>query len=147
MNKTKALLLTAGAGLALFAFKKKDAADSLTFYPDRVAASMDGITPEIVLRLAVENPSSTGFQVDSFVGSLYTNGYLIGNASSFSVTNVAPKSVSYFTVIIRLSVISLAADVYNTIVNKTGLSQAIKLVGKANVDGVLVPISIDYKIL
>lgn len=147
MNKATAFLAAGGALLALTAFNKKISADALNFYPDRVGAELEGVTPIINLRLGIQNPAPQGFTLKSFVGNLYANGYTIGNVSSFEQVLIAPHNVSYINLKIRVSLVGMAADLYNSIVNKTGATQEVKLVGNTDVDGILLPVSISYKIL
>lgn len=142
---TKTVLVGAGI-LLLLTGKKIYSATALNFYPSKVSADMDGLTPTLRLTIAVQNPSDNQFILRSMVANLYANDNLIGNGFLYSPTVIKPLTTSFIALNIRLSLIGIAMDIYQAIVNKTGFSQALNLNAHTLVDGVLLPVNLDYKI-
>lgn len=146
--QTKLALFAGGALLAFSAFKKKLAVDGLNIFPvsDGLSARMEGATPIIRFRIAIQNPSDESAVVRSMFGYVLANGNTIGNISSFQPATILPNTTTYLFCEARLSLLGIAADVYNAIANKTGISQSIELKASMNVGGVTVPFSIPYKL-
>lgn len=130
-----------------FAFAKKQAISLLNYFIAGVDIGVQSGAPVIVLKVAIQNPSNENFTVNAIVGNLYANNQLIGNVSSFVNVPVAGASQSLLPINVRISLIGIAADVYNLISNHNGLSQTINFKGTINASGIIAPIDLTYKIL
>ncbi len=147
MTATKATVIVGAAALLVYALKKTYSATALNFYPsDVISASMDGMTPTVRIRIAVQNPTTDNFTMKSFVANVYANDAVIGNVYTYIGKVIEPLSTSFFDVTLRLSLIGIATDVYQAIVNHTGFTQQIKMVAHTLVDSILLPVTLDYKI-
>lgn len=145
--KTGQVILTGAAiliGYNLFA--KSNAAGTLNFYPTKVTnIGFDGVTPVATLGLAAQNPSNQRFTLRSITGNLTANGYMIGNISQFLSQVIQPTSSSVIYLDIRLSLLSVVTDVINAF--QTGnFTQELIFKGWVNVDGILQPLDIKYKV-
>lgn len=130
-------------------FARKNAAGTLNFLPGNLKAiGSDGITPIVTVGLLVQNTSNQSYTLNSIAGTVYANNdgntYNIGNVSSFEQQRISPNSQSELTVEMRLALIGLVSDVINSI--SSGYGQDILFKGYANVEGVQIPIVINYKL-
>jgi LEA14-like dessication related protein len=144
----KTLLLGGGALLAFTAFRKKLAVDGLNVYADEkgLGARMDGITPIISFRIAIQNPSDESAQVRYFSGYVTANGYTIGNVNSFEPVVIRPNATTYMRVEARMSLLGVVSDIFNAISNHAGVSQDMQLRASMNVGGITLPVNLAYKV-
>ena len=146
MINPKAILLTAGALFAYNAFAKGKALTTLNFYAKGVRAiRFDGVTPVMTIALGVQNTTGQNLILRSFAGNLFSNGYLIGNVSSYVQTAIRPNSESILLINARLSAIGIISNIVSAF-NGNGAAQEVELDAKANVDNFQLPIKIKYKI-
>lgn len=146
IQMSKALLLAAGGVLAYALLNKATALQRLNFYPKGVQSlKFDGVTPVLQIGLAVQNTSGQQIVMRSFAGSVYANGYYIGNISSYNVFTVRPNSETVLALTIRLSLIGIVSNIVNAF-NGNGPAQELELDALANVDNYQVPVKIKYKI-
>lgn len=147
MTTAKATVLVGGAALLLLAFKKAYSATALNFYPSQILSAdfVNGV-PIVRVRVAVQNPTDSSFYMKSFVANLYANDSLVGTTYTYFGKSIAPLSTSYIDISLRLSLIGIATDLYQAIVNHTGFSQQIKMVAHTLIDSILVPVTLDYKL-
>lgn len=148
MNAKTTVPLLFGGYLLYRVIQRNAAAKNLNFYPDAtgITATMQGATPVINFRLAIQNVSSESATFKSIVGNVWANGYLIGNVNSYTAVQIGPRSTSYIPLTVRLSLVGIATDIFNSIANKTGLTQLLELQATVNVNDFLIPIKIPYKI-
>lgn len=138
--------MVGGAVLALTALNKTRAAFALNFYAGGVSGfAFDGVVPVARLGIVVQNPSAQSFSVNSIVGNVSANGFLIGNISSFMPQTIPGYGQKTIYVDCRLSLVGIAADIIAAF-NGSGIKQVVKLEANANVNSLLLPISITYKI-
>ncbi len=147
MTTAKGAILVGAGALLLFALKKTYSATALNFYPSQIlSADLDNTTPIIRVRVAIQNPTTDSFIMRSFVANLYANNSLIGNTYSYFEKQIAPLATTFVDISLRLSLIGIATDLYQAIVNHTGFSQQIKLMAHVLVDKILIPATLEYKI-
>jgi hypothetical protein len=140
------LALAAGAVVAYNAFNKASAAGSLNFYPSGARSlRFDGITPVITIGIAIQNPSNQYYSINSFVGNVSANGYLIGNVSSFGKMVVRPNAQTVYPITVRLSLLGVVNDIVNAI-QGSGIQQQLDLSATANVNNFLVPVKLKYQL-
>jgi len=140
------IILGAGAFLAYRLVTKGYGISTLNYYIQKLSLSWDGATPILYITLGIQNPSSASMEVRSFSGNLYANDYLVGNVSTFRLTEIKANSQTFFVVAARLSILGIVSDLINIINGQSSLQQTLKLTGTLNVDGVPVPVSLTYKI-
>lgn len=148
MKTRTSLLIGAGALLAFTAFKKKLAVDGLNIYADEtgLAARMEGLTPIIRFRIAIQNASNESATVRSLFGSIQANNYTIGNINSFSAVTIRPNATTYMYCEARMSLLGIASDIFNAIKNQSGINQVVKMQATMNIGGVSIPFTLDYNI-
>ena len=139
-------LLTGASFIAYKAFSKTQSAATLNFYPASIKnLQKDGVTPVLTLNLAIQNPSSQAYTVKAVVGSLYANGFLIGNVGSYVQKQVAATAQTIYPLTIRLSLLGIVQDIVNAF-NGGGAAQKVELNAYANVDDFNIPIKLTFNI-
>jgi hypothetical protein len=141
---TKPLLLAA-AGLLMFSLvSKAQQIGRLIFYPGKVK-SIDMLNLSMSIELIVQNTNSSQLYVQSFAGNLFSNSYLIGNVSSFQQIMIPGNSQRIFIVNVKLQPLGVVNDIINAF--QTGsFTQFLKLDASANVDGVQLPVQLEFKV-
>jgi len=123
-------------------------ASRLNFYVAKLVPRLQGITPVLDIYIGVQNPTGGTFSIQSAVGKVYANDNYLGDLSSFTLTTVKPNQQTFFIASLRMSLVGLAQEVYNSI--SQGLSTVtfnLKFNGTVNVNGVPVPIALSYRII
>lgn len=140
-------MLFAGAGVLLYSLLRKSAAgDDLVFYAKGIRAlRFEGSTPVLEMNLGVGNTSNQSFTINAIAGNLYTNGTYIGYVSNFNPVTIPPVKEAILPINIRMSLIGAVSQLIEGLTNGSW-SQDLELDLKTNVDNLVVPISIKYKI-
>lgn len=95
--------------------------------------------------LIISNPTSDKITVRSVVGEIYINGYKLGNAESFTTTEILPNAKTTLYVEVRL----MALQVYKMmtdLVNKKIVLE-VGFTGSVNINNKVVPMQIVDKVL
>lgn len=146
MKASTAIFTGAGLLVAYSLFRKSQAAGDLFYYPDKVYSfKFENLTPVMVIGLRVQNTSNQYFRLLSFAANVTSNGYLVGNAFSFTPQQIAPNSEQIVLVTLRLFPISLVNDLIRAFTTNN-FTQEIKVTGQMNVDNLQVPVNLNYKI-
>ena len=145
----KTVLIGGGLLLAYNMFSRKVAAATLNFLPGQLKRlSTDGATPVLTIGVIIQNTSNQSYQLNSLAGNVYANNdgnvYNVGNVSTFTVQQILPNRQQEIVVDMRLSLTGIVSDLLNSIAN--GFGQDIQFKGYANVDGLQIPIVINYKL-
>ena len=147
MKTSEAVLFGLG-GLVIFELLRKQLAlGTLNFYPSGIKDfHFDGITPVFTLTLVAQNTSNKDFKLNSLSGNLSANNYLVGNISVFNqAVMITRNAQTPIDMEIRLSLIGIANDVVRAITTGN-LVVNMELNSYANIDGVQVPIDLEFKI-
>jgi LEA14-like dessication related protein len=140
------LLVGAGVFLIYSLTRKSIGLSTLLFYADKVKSfRFDGLTPVMVFGLRVQNTSSQPFVLKSFAADLSSNGYLIGNASSFIQQVVPANSQVVLNIEARLMLIGIVNDIIKAFQSKD-FTFDIEMQGYANVDNIQFPVTANYKV-
>jgi hypothetical protein len=92
------------------------------------------------------NPSGSSANLNSIVGSLIIRGNEVATVENFTKVNIAPKSKSFIDLTITPSGLGILSTV-KSLVKKGGLKNlSAQFRGNANIDGVTVPLDINYSI-
>lgn len=78
-------------------------------------------------------------------GNLYTNSTYVGYVSNFSAIDIPPRSESVIPVAIRLSLLGIVSQLIEGLTNGSW-TQDLELDLKTNVDNLVVPMTIKYKV-
>lgn len=146
MKTSKGIFLGAAAFIAYSLLRKTQAAGNLFYFPDKVYSfRFDNLTPVMVIGLRVQNTSNQYFNLHSFAANVTSNGYVVGNAYSFTPQRISPNSESIVLITLRLFTISIVNELYRAFDTKN-FTQEITVDGQMNVDNLQVPVKLNYKI-
>lgn len=138
--------MAAGAVLAYNAFAKGSAAKLLNFYPKSVdALKFKGLSPELDLSILIQNTSNQVMNLNSYAGKLYSNGYYIGNLSSYNRVQIPRNGEVVLKVKARLFLIGIVQDLIRSF-NGNGFAQMVEIESSVNVDNYQIPVNLKYKI-
>ncbi len=99
------------------------------------------------LTLIAQNPTPISYTVDSIVGTLAVNGSSIANVSSFVPVLVKRNSEVPVYVTVRITLLDVLTNIDDML---TGLSTRVvvfNLRGTVNIDSIVVPLDLTYKVL
>ena len=150
MNKLiKGSLLVGAVLIGYNLFAKKTAAGTLNFLPGQLhGIGTDGGAPILRVGVLIQNTSNQTFQLNSLAGNVYANNsgnvYNVGNVSTFVQQTIYPNRQQEIVVDMRLALTGIVSDLINSI--SQGFGQDIKFDGYANVDGVQIPVLVNYKL-
>ncbi len=145
--KASTVIFTGAAGFILYSLLRKgQAAGNLFYFPDKVYSfRFDNLTPVMVIGLRVQNTSNQYFNLNSFAANVTSDGYVVGNAYSFTPQRISPNSESVVLITLRLFTISLVTELFRAFDTKN-FTKEITVEGQMNVDNLQVPVNLDYKI-
>lgn len=132
-------VLLVGGVIAYWLYSKANAGLNLQFIP--LGASWAGSMLQI--QLGIQNPTTGSLQFTAFAATATVNGNIIGNLSDFVPTLIAPNSQTPVVLNFSPNYIGLASDVLNEIANP-GSTVSIGLRGTATVQGVAIPVNINF---
>lgn len=149
MNVKPLIVIGAGAGLVyLLANMKKGAAvANLGFEIGKVKIGIIGITPVLDITVKIGNTSNQEFNVNALYGQVYVNNIAAGSVSSYTAVVVKPVAQTDYPLRLRLGIAGIAKQVVDIINGKSAVAADIRFVGTANVDTLVFPIDINYRIL
>lgn len=147
MNNALRISLLAAAAFAVNALFKARAGGMLNFYPGSIMGfSFDGFNPVVKIGVAVQNPTSSNFNLRALAGNLYANGTLIGNVSNFSSTVVPANSETIYQVSVKLAILGIVNDLIRVFKKESAFKYKIDLEGWANVNNFSVPLKLSYQL-
>lgn len=118
---------------------------NIKFVIRRISFGGTFLQPKIFITLAAQNPTNAGATVKSIVASINYKGNTFADVSSFQVQNIRPQSENMIVLTAQPSAIGIFSTVRNIIQDKKFVND-IAIVGTANIDGVNVPINLQYGI-
>lgn len=148
MKLLPAVGLTIAGLFVLSKVMTASAASRINFTLGNIGISSSGITPIVQLTVLAQNPTDKSITISSIVGNVLLNGQLIGNIPpvGFPIT-VAANSQSQIPISVMLQGLSLISDVVSMLSGTAGLSAVVSLTGTVNVDGLLLPLNLSYRII
>ena len=139
-KKIRKIIPVVGIGAILYYLFSRKAAESLGYIFSGVSFHFDGITPVLDITLRVQNVNNRTFNINGFVGQLYSGSEKIGQVYSFTPVVVSPLSSTPVTFSVRLSAIGIVADIIKRIQTKQGFNYQLRLVGSLNAEGFILPV-------
>jgi hypothetical protein len=92
------------------------------------------------------NPSGSSANLNSIVGSLFIKGNEVATVENFTKVTITPKSKSFIDLTITPSGLGILTTI-KSLLKKGGLKNlSAEFKGNANIDGVTVPLDIQYSI-
>lgn len=145
LKQSTVIGLVAAGGILFWLGRKALAAGNLVFSPSNsFSVRFDG-APIIDFQVVAQNTSSADLLLNSFAGNLSANGTFIGNVSNFTPQEIAGNRSTPINLEAQLNLIGVTNDVIRSIQNKS-LTQNLKLNGSANVQGIQVPIDLEFTV-
>lgn len=146
MKAVSAVFAATGAYILYEWLRKGTAAGNLLFSSDRVISfRFDNLTPVFRIGIRVQNTSNNDFNINSFAANIIADGYTVGNASFFSQQIIAKNSQVILAVDFRLGTFEVVNRLIQAFQNKD-FQFNVKMIGTVNVNGLQVPLNLDYKI-
>lgn len=147
MKLLPAIGLTIGGLYILSKITAVGAASRLNFVITNVNVTTSGISVILQVTVQVQNPTNSGFTINSLVGNVLLNGTLIGNASSFNQVSIAPNQQTPLMLTVVLSAIATVNDIVNILSGSSGVHAVVAINGTANVDNLPIPVNLQYQVL
>ena len=149
MNLKPVLIVAAGAAAvyAITNIKKGAAVANLGFSISKVKIGIIGITPVLDITVKIGNTSNQTFNVNALAGQIYVNNIAAGAVEAYTPTVIQPIAQTDYALRLRLGIAGIAKQVIDIINGKAAVAADIRFVGTANVDTLVFPIDINYRIL
>lgn len=144
----KPLLYVAGAAAGIFlisAAAKAAIAKNLNVVIAGLKIAGSITSPQLIITLGIQNPSSLDYTLYSMSGNVFINGQMIGNASNFQTVTAKANSQTAYAVTVRLGLLEIAQQVLN--VFQGNIEATIQMQGTVNVEHVPLPIDLTYQII
>jgi hypothetical protein len=142
--KTQNLLLIGAAGLAGWFFLRKTQLASRTkLLFRRLRLVGKGLSKQLELNFAVQNPTNATANVSALTGEVIVNNQIVADFSSFGLQKIAPKSQSDLKV-----VASPSSGIISLLTQKGWLTGGVfyTIRGTANIDGIVAPFEYSAKL-
>ncbi len=153
MTTTTKLAIGGAAGLVgYWLFNRYEALKSLVFSPGIVTGfdmlsgnGAGGLMPVVYFTVIVQNTSGSDLLVNSFAGNLYSNDTLVGNVSNFTQVPIRANAATQIPVAGELRLLGIVDNLIQAFQTKN-LTQKMQLVGSININGIPVPVTLDYTV-
>lgn len=141
------LALYGGLGLVAYAiFSKVRAVGNLIFVPGQVVSmGFQNSNPLMVFSVNVQNTSSTQLSLNSFAGSLYSQGTLIGNVYNFTPLVIPPNGMVTMYVNVQLMALGVVNQIIQAFTTKN-FTEELTVQGYVNTVNVQVPVNFTLKV-
>lgn len=134
------------AAVAYAIFTRVRAAGNLIFIPGQVLAmGYQGGVTLLTFSVQVQNTSSTSLQINSFAGSVYSSGTLVGNVYNFLPIQIPGNSMVVMQVQVQLMALGLVDRIVQAFQTKN-FSQDITVDGYVNTLSFQVPVNFTMKV-
>lgn len=145
-NPLKILLLGGAAFAAYKLFRTARAGKQLTFAISKVrttcAGSLPGM-PCVQIDVLVRNPTAETFEVSNLVANITANGVFVADAAGMNPITIQPQSEIPIPLKLSLS-LGNAVFAFITAIKTGTVAQEIKIKGSVMVNGIQVPIDLNY---
>lgn len=140
------VMVALGGLVALYFYNQVNAAGHLVFFPGSITGlAFEGSTPVVDATILIQNTSNVDFTFNSVAGNAYSDGILVGNASSFTPTLIASNSEGELHIKFRLLPLGIANDIISAITNGS-IKRRLSLDGSVNANGNLVGLKLEFQI-
>lgn len=141
-SNSTTLLIVGGGFAAWYLLTRIGTIGGLKFIPRGLAV----VGGAVSLLLGVQNPSSTGLYIESFIGSLMLNGNAIGDVSNFQQTYIAPNAETPVSVLVSPNFFGIAQGAINELSGNEGggTGMSATLTGQVNINNSSLPISVNF---
>lgn len=145
MQARNAILLGGLAVLGYSLIRKGAAASDLLWYPDTIKGFYwRNLSPVVRFGVRVHNTSNQSFTINSFACDVSSDGTTIGTASFYGAQVIPANNQMILLIDVQLMAIAIVTEIISAIETKN-FTFPILVKGTANVDGLVVPITLNYK--
>lgn len=144
--RTGDVLLLFGGAIGLYYLTRGRAANQLNFYPGGIQGmAFQDLQAMAFLDFIVQNTSNADVNLNSIAGNAYANGTLVGNISNFEGSVIRGNSETRVPVVVRFNALGIVSDIIDAF--QTGnFRQDITINGRANAEGISVPIDLKFQV-
>jgi LEA14-like dessication related protein len=142
--KKNLIWIAAAAAAIYFIIRKSSFAKNLIFSFNNIKPAGKLLSPEFIVTLSVQNPTSQAATITAISGTLYLDDKAISNISSFNQQTIMPKTETLISFSAKPGLIGIANVVKEIWTGNKSKHYNIKFIGSANVEGVLIPIDQEY---
>jgi hypothetical protein len=146
MKKNFIWIAAAAAAAFYFIYRKKTFAKSLIFSFNNIKLVGKWYNPEIIVFISVQNPTNQSITIQAISGTLYLTDKAISNISSFTQQKIQPQIESLISFSAKPGVVGIANVLKEIWSGTRSKKYNFKFVGSANVEGVLLPIDIEFNL-
>jgi hypothetical protein len=145
MQARNAILFGGLAVLGYSLIRKGAAGANLLFYPDGIKGFYwRNLSPVVRFAVRVHNTSNQSFTINSFACDVSNEGVTIGTASFYGAQIIPANNQMILLVDVQLMAIAIVTEIISAIETKN-FSFPILVKGTANVDGLVIPVTLNYK--
>jgi hypothetical protein len=144
------LLIVGGAALLLTKAAKAGVATRLNMFIGKIDIACSGFlctAPIVTLNLIVQNPTEDQLTIRSLAAKFFVNAQYVGDIFFFNNLPLVPMAETPFPVEARISAASVLSQVVSIIKGEQGIAAEMRMTGTCNVEGVNVPVDLQYKII
>jgi LEA14-like dessication related protein len=142
--KKNLIWIAAAAAAIYFIIRKSSFAKNLIFSFNNIKPVGKWFQPELIITLAVQNPTNQVATIKAISGTLYLSGKAISNISNFNQQLIQPQMESLISFSAKPGIIGIANVIKEIFTEKNRKQYNFKFIGTANVDGVLLPIDQEF---
>jgi LEA14-like dessication related protein len=142
--KKNFIWIAAAAAAIYFIIRKSSFAKNLIFSFNNIKPVGKWFQPELIITLAVQNPTNQVATIKAISGTLYLSGKAISNISNFNQQLIQPQMESLISFSAKPGIIGIANVIKEIFTEKNRKQYNFKFIGTANVDGVLLPIDQEF---
>jgi len=149
MNLKPLIAVGAGAGLLYLVanLQKGQAVTNLGFSIGSVKIGLIGVTPVLDIVVKISNTSNQQFSVNALYGQVYVNDISAGAVEAFTPVVVKPIAQTDYPLRVRLGIAGIAKQIIDIIQGKSQVQANVRFMGSANVDTLVFPVDVQYRIL
>jgi LEA14-like dessication related protein len=140
----KVLILLGLVGIGVYLTNKITLAKNLDFTINNIAFKLGLPISELFITLNIINKTAETGSINSIDGNVYFNKELIGKISQQNELKIMSNSITKISFTVRLNSSKSVESLVNAIAKKEA---TINFNGSLKIDGVFLPLNIDYKIL
>jgi LEA14-like dessication related protein len=144
MSAKKTIVLFFGAATAWWLLQKYNFSQKVSF--KIVSISIDGglFDPQIILSIALNNPTTTSTTISNLTAELFLNGNnKIADIYFFGIKEIAPNSQTILPLSITPTLATLINTIKQVLIIKKG---SFDLKGNAIIDGLTIPFNLNYQL-
>jgi len=119
---------------------------TLNFFPDGIESfQFKNFIPTFEIRLGVQNTSNQSFTINSLSANAYSDGFAVGNCSTFNAQTINPNSETILIIDLKMGLNHIVNNIVLAF-QYANFSVDLQLKGNVNVDKLQVPLNLKFKV-